>query len=83
MYPACATDEYASILFGLVEPSAAILPHVIVITDKVAIAYNQIALSSEVESGSVMTTKIRIKPIIPIAFDAVAKTPATGEFAPA
>ena len=83
MYPACATDEYASILFGLVEPNAATLPHVIVITERVASVYNQIALSSAPASGRAITSSTLINPIIPIAFDAVARTPATGEFAPA
>ena len=68
---------------GLVEPSAATLPHVIVTTDRVANVYNQIALSSSPASGNAITSKTLIKPIIPIAFEAVANTPATGELAPA
>ena len=61
------------------------LPHVIVITESVANVYNQIALSSAdaSASGSAMTSNTLIKPIIPIALEAVARTPATGELAPA
>ena len=52
-------------------------------TESVARVYNQTALSSSPVSGSAITSKTLINPIIPIAFDAVARTPATGELAPA
>ena len=64
------------------EPSAAILPQVIVTTERIPSATNQIAEPS-LDSGLATINNIRIKPTIPIALLAVANIPATGEFAPA
>ena len=68
--------------FGLVEPRAARLPQVIVMTDKTPRAMSQTAEPS-VASGEATTSKMRNKPSTPMALLAVASTPAIGAAAPA
>ena len=58
------------------------LPHVIVTAARTPRSPIQTADPSAVESGMVMMRRTRIKPSIPIALLAVARTPATGLFAP-
>ena len=57
-------------------------PHVMVTAASTPRSPIQTAEPSAVESGTVMMSRTRIKPSIPMALLAVASTPATGLFAP-
>ena len=79
MYPAWATLEYAKTLFGLSLERAARFPHVMVITDITASVPYQ---NAGPEAGIAMVRRSLNRATNPIAFDAVARTPATMEDVP-